>query len=139
MDRNWISRITSYNVCYTKLLRGVTGFLLFGFMGFAGSGFVLTFAAAKEIIHPSLSGMAVSVVNTGCFIGTALMQPLFGYIADLSWNGTIENGIRIYSQTDYFHGFLLMLIFAAIAVVASFRLRETYCRNNYAVIIQRQR
>jgi MFS family permease len=98
-------------------------------MGFAGSGFVLTFAAAKEIIHPNLSGMAVSVVNTGCFIGTALMQPLFGYIADISWDGSIENGIRIYSQTDYYHGFLLMLIFAAIAVAGSCRLRETYCRN----------
>ncbi|MGB3223054.1 MAG: MFS transporter [Desulforhopalus sp.] len=115
---------------YSSWSPGLYGLLLFGFMGFAGSGFVLTFAAAKEIIHPSLSGMAVSVVNTGCFIGTALMQPLFGYIADLSWDGTIENGIRIYTQTDYYHGFLLMLAFAIIAVVGSFRLRETYCRNN---------
>jgi sugar phosphate permease len=123
---------------YAPWTPGVSGFLLFGFMGFAGSGFVLTFAAAKEIIHPSLSGMAVSVVNTGCFIGTALMQPLFGYIADLSWDGTIENGIRIYSQTDYYHGFLLMLVFAAIAVVGSFRLRETYCQNNYSAIAQQR-
>ncbi|NOR24758.1 MAG: MFS transporter [Desulforhopalus sp.] len=120
---------------YAPWSPGVSSFLLFGFMGFTGSGFVLTFAAAKEIIHPNLSGMAVSVVNTGCFIGTALMQPLFGYIADLSWDGTIENGIRIYSQIDYYHGFLLMLIFAAIAVVGSFRLRETYCRNNFSTIV----
>lgn len=125
---SWITLI------YAPWSPGITGFVLFGCMGFSGSGFVLTFAAAKEIIHPSLSGMAVSVVNTGCFIGTALMQPLFGYIADLSWNGTIENGIRIYSQTDYYHGFLVMLIFAAIAIVGSFRLRETYCRNNYSTI-----
>jgi sugar phosphate permease len=122
---------------YSSWSPGPTGLLLFGFMGFAGSGFVLTFAAAKEIIHPSLSGMAVSVVNTGCFIGTALMQPLFGYIADLSWNGTIENGIRIYTQTDYYHGFLLMLAFAVIAVIGSFRLRETYCRNNVSALLQR--
>jgi MFS family permease len=80
--------------------------------------------------------MAVSVVNTGCFIGTALMQPLFGYIADLSWNGTIEKGIRIYTQTDYYHGFLLMLAFAVIAVIGSFRLRETYCRNNFSALLQ---
>ncbi len=122
---------------YAPWSPGITGLLLFGFMGFAGSGFVLTFAAAKEIIHPNLSGMAVSVVNTGCFIGTALMQPLFGYIADLSWDGTIKNGIRIYSQTDYYHGFLLMFLFAAIAVVGSFRLRETYCRNSFSIISPR--
>lgn len=114
---------------YVPWSPGVGGLMLFGFMGFAGSGFVLTFAAAKEIIHPNLSGMAVSVVNTGCFIGTALMQPLFGYIADLTWDGTMVNGLRIYSPADYYHGFILMLVFAAIAVAGSFRLRETYCRN----------
>ena len=116
---------------YAPWKPGLPGLLLFGFMGFVGSGFVLTFAAAKEVIHPNLSGMAVSVVNTGCFIGTALMQPLFGYVADLSWDGKVIDGIRIYAQTDYQHGFWLMLVFAGIAIIGSFRLQETYCRNNY--------
>lgn len=114
---------------YAPWSPGLSGFLIFGFMGFAGSGFVLTFAAAKEIIDPNLSGMAVSVVNTGCFIGTALMQPLFGSLADLSWNGKVVEGIRIYSQNDYSHGFLLMLAFAVIAILGSFRIKETFCRN----------
>ena len=108
---------------------GLAGYFIFGFMGFAGSGFVLTFAAAKEVIDPNLSGMAVSVVNTGCFIGTALMQPLFGSLADLSWNGRIVDGIRIYSQGDYSNGFFLMLAFAVIAVIGSCRIKETFCRN----------
>lgn len=116
-------------VMYSPWSPGTTGYLLFGFMGFAGSGFVLTFAAAKELIHPNLSGMAVSVVNTGCFIGTALMQPLFGYLADLAWDGRIVEGIRIYTRTDYQHGFLLMLFFAGIAIIGALCLQETYCRN----------
>ncbi len=123
--------ITWIFLMFTAWSPGVVGFLIFGFLGFMGSGFVLTFAAAKEIIHPNLSGMAVSVVNTGCFIGTAFMQPLFGYIADLTWDGTIENGIRIYSRADYQNGFFAMLVFALIAVVASFRIRETYCQNQF--------
>jgi sugar phosphate permease len=69
---------------YTPWSQGTLGFIIFGFLGFSGSGFVLTFAAAKETAHPELSGMAVSVVNTGGFLGTALMQPLFGYIADFT-------------------------------------------------------
>ena len=126
--------VISYTLAWCLLIYapwspGLSGFLIFGFMGFAGSGFVLTFAAAKEIIDPNLSGMAVSVVNTGCFIGTALMQPLFGSLADLSWNGRVVEGIRIYSQNDYSHGFLLMLVFAVIAVLGSFRIKETFCRN----------
>jgi MFS family permease len=101
-------------------------------LGFSGSGFVLTFAAAKETAHPELSGMAVSVVNTGGFLGTALMQPLFGYIADFTWSGTLANGIRIYSATDYYHGFIAMLIFSLLALLASFKIKETNCRNIYA-------
>ena len=111
---------------------GGGGFILFGSLGFAGAGFVLTFATAKENAHPQLSGMAVSVVNTGCFIGTALMQPLFGYLADRTWAGTIENGARIYSATDYQQGFMAMLIFAVLALVASLTIKETNCRNIYA-------
>ncbi len=110
---------------------GLAGYILFSLMGFAGAGFVLTFACAKEIIHPELSGMAVSVVNTGCFIGTALMQPLFGWIADIYWDGRVVDGMRIYSAADYHHGFWAMLVFAAIAVLGALRVRETGCRNIY--------
>ncbi|MFK5954198.1 MAG: MFS transporter [Desulfobacterium sp.] len=116
---------------YAPWSPGWFGFFIFGFMGFAGSGFVLTFAAAKEIIHPELSGMAVSVVNTGCFIGTAVMQPLFGTIADATWSGTLVNGARVYAAADYHNGFIAMVLFALVAVVASFRIRETRCRNIY--------
>lgn len=108
---------------------GLMGMGLFGAMGFAGSGFVITFAAAKELISPRLAGMAVSVVNTGCFIGTALMQPLFGYLADLVWNGHMVNNIRVYAASDYQRGFYLMLFFAAIAVIGALCLKETGCRN----------
>ena len=108
---------------------GPQGYVLFGFMGVMGAGFVVTFAAAKEVIHPHLSGMAVSVVNTGCFIGTAIMQPLFGYIVDRSWDGHIVDGVRLYSAGDYNHGFIVVLVFAAIAVVGALRLKETNCKN----------
>lgn len=108
---------------------GLGGQVLFSVMGFAGSSFVITFACAKEVINPELSGMAVSVVNTGCFIGTALMQPLFGWIADRTWDGTIVDGIRVYSSADYHNGFLLMLVFIGVGLVGSFLVRETRCRN----------
>lgn len=108
---------------------GLEGKLLFGVMGFAGSSFVITFASAKEAINPELSGMAVSVVNTGCFAGTALVQPLFGWIADKTWDGKVVEGIRIYSSRDYNNGFKLMLAMAVLGLVSSFLVRETYCRN----------
>ncbi|MBU0971153.1 MAG: MFS transporter [Proteobacteria bacterium] len=114
---------------YLSWTPGITGFILFAFMGFSASGFVITFAAAKEIVHPQLSGMGVSVVNTGCFIGTALAQPLLGYIADLTWDGTTANGVRIYSAADYHNGFIAMILFSILALAAATRVEETYCRN----------
>jgi hypothetical protein len=50
---------------------------------------------------------------------------------DLIWAGNIDKGIRVYSATDYNNGFMAMLLFAMIAVIGAFRVRETNCRNNY--------
>jgi hypothetical protein len=90
---------------------------------------VLTFACAKEVIHPEFSGMAVSVVNTGCFAGTALMQPLFGRIMDLTWSGALDGSARIYSAGDYQNGFFVMLAFATVGVVGALNIHETHCKN----------
>lgn len=116
---------------FVPLAAGIQTLFLFAALGFIGSGFVLTFAAAKEIMNPNLSGMAVSVVNTGCFVGTALMQPLFGYLADTTWDGTTVNNIRIYQEQDYKNGFILMLIFAVLSVLGSLRIRETFGCNQH--------
>lgn len=124
------SYVTSWVILmYAPWTPGYASYGLFGWMGFSGSGFVLTFACAKEVIHPQLSGMAVSVVNTGCFIGTAIMQPLFGYVADLSWDGKIVGTVRVYTAADYHNGFILMLGFGIIAILGALRIRETRCRN----------
>ncbi len=114
---------------FTDWTAGLQGQALFAMMGFGGSSFVITFASAKEAINPELSGMAVSVVNTGCFAGTALVQPLFGWIADKTWDGRVVEGTRVYGAADYHNGFLLMLGFAVLGLVATFFVRETYCRN----------
>ena len=76
---------------------GPVGFFLFGILGFFGSVFVVTFACAKETIDPNLAGMSVSIVNTGAFIGTTIIQPLFGWVLDLGWDGTMAGEVRRYS------------------------------------------
>ena len=116
-------------IVFIGWIPGFVGGAMLALIGFAGSGFVVTFACAKEVVNPELAGMGVAVVNTGCFIGTALMQPLFGWVADLSWDGTIVEGVRVYSAVDYHNAFLLMLGFGVLGLVGSLRVRETYCCN----------
>ena len=108
---------------------GWSGLLLFTLLGLTGAGFVVTYACAKEVTAPALSGMAISVVNTGLFLGAALMQPLFGWVLDLGWAGEVENGVRVYAAADYRGGLWLMFAFAVIALLGTLRITETRCRN----------
>lgn len=108
---------------------GTSGFLLFFLLGFCAGGFIVTFASAKEAIAPNLSGMAVGLVNTGLFLGAAIVQPLFGWIMDRGWDGTLVDGVRIYGAGDYRRGLLVLVVFAAVAFAGSLLVKETRCRN----------
>lgn len=108
---------------------GWSGFALFAALGFSTGGFVVTFAAAKELVRPAVAGMAIALANTGTFFGTAVLQPLFGGLMDLRWDGRMVAGVRIYDAQDYGAGLSLCAGIALAAVAASLYARETYCRN----------
>ncbi|MCG6861027.1 MAG: hypothetical protein LJE70_07090 [Chromatiaceae bacterium] len=103
--------------------------LLYALLGFASGGFVVTYAAAKEVLPPGVSGMAIALVNTGLFLGAALMQPAFGWVLDLGWSGEMANGLRRCAWTDYQRGLWLSCGLSVVGLIAGFRVRETYCRN----------
>jgi predicted MFS family arabinose efflux permease len=98
-------------------------------MGLSSAGFTLTWAAAKEVNPPLLSGMATSVVNVGVFLGAAVLQPLVGWCIERTWDGTMENGIRVYPAAAYGEGMALLAFAACAGWLALFLVRETGCRN----------
>ena len=98
-------------------------------MGLATAGFTLGWASAKEVNPPHLSGMATSVVNVGVFLGPAILQPMVGWMMERSWDGRIENGVRIYGEAAWRDGLLLIAAAAAAGWVATLFVRETNCRN----------
>jgi sugar phosphate permease len=124
-----IYSLACISLSYLHWSPGPVGLALFALLGFGSGGFIATFANAKEVVAPALSGMAVGLVNTGLFFGAAVMQPLFGWAMDRSWDGRIVNGVRVYAAGDYHSGFLFMLAFAAVAVAGGCLIRETHCRN----------
>lgn len=54
----------------------------FFLMGLLIPGFTLSWTIAKEVNRPEHSGIATSVVNTGIFLGTGILQPLVGWAVD---------------------------------------------------------
>jgi sugar phosphate permease len=103
-------------------------YMLFALMGFGASGFTLTWASAKEVNPPALSGMATSVVNTGTFLGAAILQPLVGWVMDQGWSGNLVAGARVYSEQNYQLGLGIMLAFAVVGLIGAMTIRETNCR-----------
>ncbi len=112
-------------------------YLLCACMGLATAGLTLTWACAKEVNPPALSGMATSVVNVGVFLGPAIMQPLVGWAMERTWDGTMREGIRIYSAADFHTGFLLMAGSALLGWCCSLLIRETRCRNIWEEVRRR--
>ena len=110
--------------------------VLFALMGLLTASFALTWACAKEVNAPQLSGMSTSVTNTGGFLGGALLQPLIGWAMDQSWSGTLSNGVRMYTVDDYRWGLALPAAAAVFGALSAWRLRETRCRNIHKEIMQ---
>lgn len=108
---------------------GASGLLLYTLLGFSAGGFVVTYAAAKEVVTPASAGMAIALVNTGLFLGAAIMQPLFGWVMDLAWDGTLVDGVRRYGWDSYRLGLAACAGFALVATVAGVWVRETGGRN----------
>ncbi|MEY2633632.1 MAG: hypothetical protein RIR00_2286 [Pseudomonadota bacterium] len=124
----------AYGLIWLVWLSGLSlplgvSYALFGLMGLTTAGFTLTWACAKEVNPPQLSGMSTSVTNMGGFLSAALLQPLVGWVMDLHWQGGMANGVRIYSPEDFRLGLLLLAALAWFGALAAWKVRETRCRN----------
>ncbi|ADU67122.1 MFS transporter [Desulfurispirillum indicum] len=108
---------------------GLSGFVLYTLLGISAGGFVAVFPAAREIVPPWSAGTAMAMVNTGSFLGAAILQPAFGWAMDLGWSGVIIDGVRWYSIEAYQRGLWLCFAFCVFSLLASLGIRETRCRN----------
>jgi|GEM_PF-1363082 len=102
---------------------------LYFLIGFFVTGYTITLASTKEANSPALSGIATGVVNTGTFLGGAILQPLVGGIMDYGWQGQLAaSGARLYSLVNYQAGFAAISAFLILSLICALRVRETYCR-----------
>ena len=86
-------------------------------MGLLIPGFTLTWTIAKEANRPGHSGIATSVVNTGIFLGTGILQPLVGWAID---RGRASGDVGAAWST----GIAILAGAAALGALASLAVRE---------------
>ncbi|HXH03608.1 MAG TPA: MFS transporter [Candidatus Competibacteraceae bacterium] len=104
---------------------GALGLASYALFGLSAAGFVVNFAVAKELTALALAGMAIALVNTGSFLGAAILQPLFGWVMDLAGPNTVVDGVRVYGASHYQAGLWLLAASAVLGLACAWRVPET--------------
>jgi MFS family permease len=122
----------SLAILYLPMLNLITLYVLLFLFGFAAGGQSLIFAVVKDINPHAVVGTAIGFNNMAVVAGGAVFQPLVGFCLHKFWQGQTHNGIPVYSIADYQQALLLLpLCFLVAAMVAGFKLHETYCQAQY--------
>lgn len=103
---------------------------LFLVLGFVTSTQVLTYPTVAESNPPAITATAISVISLTTQGGSAILQPIFGDILQRSWDGSIVNGVPVYSLTNYHDAIMMIPIGFVIAFISAYFIKETYCKPN---------
>jgi MFS family permease len=95
-------------------------------MGFAGSAFTITLASAKEVNRRAFAGMAVSLVNTGVFLGAAVLQPFVGWMLD---RAAAAAGAEAAGPVEFRIAISTLAGASLLGLAGAAFLHETGCRN----------
>ncbi len=95
-------------------------------LGVFSSSEILCFGAASHYTTPETSGTTLGVINTFSVMGSACIMQAVGFLLDVKWSGRMdEQGIRLYSSTEYIFALSSILIFVgALGMLAFFLYRQ---------------
>ena len=96
--------------------------------GIASGATVINFAFTREHNRAEVAATSMGFVNLMNMGTSAIFQPLLGWFLDLTWDGTLVDGARIYSVEAFRSAFLAMVVVGVAGVVTAAIVRETYCR-----------
>ncbi len=102
--------------------------LLFLAVGFFSSTQVISYPTVAESNPHFLTATSVSIVSISSISGGAIFQPFFGWLMDLNWDGKINEGMRIYSTSNFHLALTILPIACLISLLAVIFIKETYCR-----------
>jgi MFS family permease len=98
-------------------------------LGAGGSAMTICFGSVKELNDINYSSTSLGLMNM-CIVGSgAVMQPLIGWLLDLNWDGTLQQGARVYGAAGYNTAFASLLVVNLAALIGTLLLRETWCRQ----------
>jgi hypothetical protein len=58
-----------------------------------------------------------------------ILMPLVGYMMNLSWDGTMADGVKFYSLRDYQCGITAVLVFLIVGAILSLMIEDKSTRG----------
>jgi len=110
-------------VIFCRCLPLNAAFFLFFLTGLF-SGVTLMYPLAMAIFPHHMGATISGFINMATMVSGIILMPLIGWIIKLSWDGTIENGIHIYSVTDFQLGLSAVVCFLLIGMVSSIFIKD---------------
>ena len=93
-------------------------------IGVFGSIMTATFAHIRARTPSEFGGAVTGIVNSMTVASGAVLQPLVGLYLDYMWDGTLLNGARFYSATQFQSSFSIIFISTLIGLVLAIRLKS---------------
>lgn len=98
-------------------------FLLF-FFGFSLGAFMIVFAMGKELNSPKLTATIIAMINASDGILTSFTEPGIGKLLDLTWDGTLNQGVHYFSIKSYCIGLSILPIYLIAAALLLLGVKE---------------
>jgi MFS family permease len=102
--------------------------LLFIF-GFALGAFMIVFAMGKELNKPQLTATVIAMINVSDGILTSFTEPGIGKLLDLTWDGTIVNGVHSFSLSSYYIGLSVLPLYLIISAILLLWVKDARSSN----------
>jgi sugar phosphate permease len=102
---------------------------LFFALGFFTSAQIISYPMIAESNPRMLTSSATGLASVLIMGGGAVFQPVFGWVIDRYWDGTIVNGSRVYSVEAFNIAMWIMPAAFVIAIIMSLLVKETNCKT----------
>lgn len=116
-------------VVYAHLPYWLIAVCLFLF-GFTIGGFILSFAMGRDLNHAALAATFTALINSGDAISSAISETLVGKFLDLTWSGSMVEGVRHFSLENFQQAFILMPIYFILSALLVFFIKEVKITEN---------
>ncbi|HJO94158.1 MAG TPA: MFS transporter [Victivallales bacterium] len=113
---------------YLPVINLIFAYILLFLLGFFCSGNVIAFTLAHDIKPPGSAGISLGFINLFLIGGSALFQPLIGFLLGCNSVGKIVD-ITNYNLSDFRYALSSIFIALVIATLSAIFIKETYCKS----------